>query len=62
MTRTRRSGGSYLSQHDSRLHFGLGPHEMVDRLDITWPDGTTSRLEHVKGDRYLTIRQGSDDD
>jgi hypothetical protein len=34
-----RSGGSYLSQNDLRLHFGLGPSPEVDQIDIVWPSG-----------------------
>lgn len=32
-----RSGGSYLSQSDLRLHFGIGAAKAVDRVDIRWP-------------------------
>jgi enediyne biosynthesis protein E4 len=34
-----RSGGSYLSQGDLRLHFGLGGATTVDRVEINWPAG-----------------------
>ena len=34
-----RSGASYLSQHDLRLHFGLGAAERVEELKVTWPGG-----------------------
>src|SRR5262245_7785531 len=34
-----RSGGSYLSQNDLRLHFGLGRAVKVDRVEILWPSG-----------------------
>ena len=52
-----RSGGSYLSQSDLRLHFGLGTNQEVDRISIEWPSGTFQRLEHVKGDRVVSIRE-----
>jgi hypothetical protein len=51
------SGTSYLSQHDMRQHFGLGRADTVDRLEVTWPDGTTSRQEKVKADQIVEIRQ-----
>jgi hypothetical protein len=57
LVRMRLSGGSYLSQHDSRIHFGLGKHDRVDRLEIRWPDGTRQTLKDLTVDRQVTIRQ-----
>ena len=34
-----RGGGSYLSQNDLRVHFGLAAATLVDRLDVRWPNG-----------------------
>ena len=53
-----RSGGSYLSQNDLRLHFGLGSHDSLDRAEILWPDGTKETLTHLAVDRFYTIREG----
>ena len=47
--------GSYLSQHDTTLHFGLGPSATVDEIAIIWPDGAEQRLGNVIGDRVVTI-------
>jgi hypothetical protein len=55
--RHRTSGGSYLSQHDSRLHFGIGGHEAVDRLEVIWPDGARRTMTGVPANRYVTIHQ-----
>lgn len=52
-----RSGGSYLSQNDLRLHFGLGGSKYVDRIEIEWPSRARQSLEHVKADRVVTIRE-----
>ena len=38
------SGGSYLSNNDPRLHFGLGPATKIDGIEIHWPDG---KVEHA---------------
>jgi enediyne biosynthesis protein E4 len=52
-----RSGGSYLSQNDVRLHFGLGASKGADRIEIDWPSGARQTLAHVKGDRVVSIRE-----
>jgi len=52
------SGGSYLSQNDLRLHFGLGSHEIVDRTDVLWPDGKRDILNHLAADRFYVVREG----
>jgi hypothetical protein len=57
MERLVRSGSSYVSQDDKRQHFGLGPADRADWVEVLWPDQTTTRLENVKADRQLTIRQ-----
>jgi hypothetical protein len=57
MIRRRSSGGSYLSQHDSRLHFGLGERQTIDRLEVIWPDDSRRILVNVPADRYLSIHQ-----
>ena len=51
------SGTSYLSQNDMRQHFGLGAAAIVDSIEVTWPDGTTTRREQVKADQVLEIRK-----
>ncbi|MEJ2008573.1 MAG: CRTAC1 family protein [Acidobacteriota bacterium] len=51
------SGSGYLSQSDPRPHFGLGQHTEVDELTIRWPSGTVQKLEHVKVDQILTVKE-----
>ena len=51
-----RSGGSYLSQSDLRLHFGLGAAETAD-LVIRWPTGKEQRLVGVKADQALQVTE-----
>lgn len=53
------SGGSYLSQNDLRVHFGLGDHSRVDKAEILWPDGYVERLSPLAADRFYTIREGA---
>lgn len=51
------SGTSYISQDDMRQHFGLGAATQLDSVEVKWPDGTTSRLENVKANRLLEVKQ-----
>jgi hypothetical protein len=57
LMRLVQSGTSYLSQDDMRPHFGLGPAKQADSLEVTWPDGTTTRVENVKANQLVTIEQ-----
>ena len=50
-----RSGGSYLSQSDLRLHFGLGAAANVDAIEIDWPSGTHQVLRAVTADQIVPI-------
>jgi hypothetical protein len=52
------SGGSYLSQHDLRIHFGLGNHNSLDQAEILWPDGKKETLTHLAGDTFYVVREG----
>jgi len=54
-----RSGGSYLSQSDLRLHFGLGAAARVSRITIRWPSGAVDRLSGIPADRHVVIEEGS---
>ncbi|HKX28285.1 MAG TPA: CRTAC1 family protein [Blastocatellia bacterium] len=53
-----RSGGSYLSQNDLRLHFGLGKAERVDRVEIRWPSGKTEVLTDLAARSFYTVKEG----
>ena len=57
LKRLVQSGTSYLSQDDMRAHFGLGAAGQADSVEVRWPDGTTTRLENVKGNRIVEIAQ-----
>ena len=57
MTRYVRSGTSYISQDDMRLHFGLGAQAQADLVEVRWPDQTVTRLEKVPANRVLVVKQ-----
>ncbi len=53
-----RGGGSYLSQNDPRLHFGLGLEAKMDEVEIKWPSGRVEVLHDVPADFIYTIVEG----
>jgi hypothetical protein len=53
------SGGSYLSQNDLRIHFGLGTHEHANKAQVYWPDGRIDTLTNLAADRLYVIREGA---
>ena len=75
LLRQRFSSGSYMSAHDQRLHFGLGPADSVPELIVRWPDGRVQTLgkcpcrsgpprrtagEVEVGSRWLVLEAGVD--
>jgi len=55
----RKGGMSYQSAQDPRLHFGLGRHTKVDSVEIVWPSAMVTRLENIKADQILAIKEGA---
>ena len=53
-----RGGGSYLSQNDLRLHFGLGSAMKIDSLEVRWPTGKTESFKDVAADKIYAITEG----
>jgi hypothetical protein len=53
-----RSGGSYLTQSDSRLLFGLGSRATADSIVIRWPSGKIQQAPPAPADRYLLVVEG----
>jgi hypothetical protein len=53
-----RSGDSYISQSDLRLHFGLEKKTKIDLIEVTWPSGTVDRVTNLKVNRLFTIKEG----
>jgi hypothetical protein len=56
-TAERVAGSGYLSQDDSRLHFGLGAATTIDKLLVHWPSGREQALEKLAVDRVLTVEE-----
>ncbi|HUY81971.1 MAG TPA: CRTAC1 family protein [Acidobacteriaceae bacterium] len=53
-----RSGSSYLSQNDLRLHFGLGSHTKISTMEVQWPSGAIQTLHNIPADSLYTIKEG----
>ena len=56
----KKSASGYLSQSDPRIHFGLGNHSMVDKIEIIWPSGKVQVIQHVEAGKIITITEGED--
>jgi hypothetical protein len=54
-----RSGGSFCSQNDLRLHFGLGRASRVERMEVQWLSGSKEVLERVPVNRLITVQEGN---
>jgi enediyne biosynthesis protein E4 len=52
------SGGSYLSQNDLRLHFGLGSAKKIDSVEVRWPSGKTETLSDLAADQFYAVLEG----
>ncbi len=58
LTAEVRSGGSYLSHNDSRIHFGLGDETRIQRLEVRWPSGLVETFGDLSADRFFLVREG----
>jgi hypothetical protein len=54
-----RSGSSYISNNDRRVHFGLGSVGQIDWIEIRWPSGLTEMFEKPGVDRILELKEGA---
>jgi hypothetical protein len=52
------SGGSYLSQNDLRVHFGLGSAAKIDSVEIHWPSGAVDRIGNLAADQLYSVLEG----
>jgi hypothetical protein len=54
-----RSGDSYISQSDQRLHFGLEKRTKIDLIEVRWPSGIVDKLTGAKVNSIITIKEGA---
>jgi len=54
-----RSGSSYISNSDMRVHFGLGKSDKIEWVEVRWPSGLTERFANLPVDQIHTLKEGS---
>jgi hypothetical protein len=54
-----RSGSSYNSNSDMRVHFGLGTTDRVDAVEIRWPSGLVEQFKSARIDSINTMKEGT---
>src|SRR5262249_49928241 len=54
-----RSGSSFISNNDMRVHFGLGKAEKIEWVEVRWPSGLLERFEGLAVDTIHTLKEGS---
>lgn len=52
-----RSGSSYISNQDRRIHFGLGPRPASEELDVVWPSGLRESFRDLPVDTIVSIKE-----
>jgi len=52
-----RSSDGYLGSNEPVLHFGLGESDTIDEVSVSWPSGTTDRLEHLDVGKLYVIKE-----
>jgi len=53
-----RSGGSYLSQSDLRVHFGLGTASNIESVEVRWPSWATDVIKNLAADQFYSVLEG----
>ena len=53
-----RSGASYLSQNDLRIHVGIGKYTKIDLIEIRWPSGKVEAVKDIAADKFYSLLEG----
>ena len=54
-----RSGSSFDSNNDMRVHFGLGSASQIDWVEVRWPSGLLEKFVDLAVDKFHTLKEGS---
>ena len=52
------SGGSYLSQSDLRIHFGLEQRAKIDLIEVHWPSGAVDKATNIGANKIIIVKEG----
>ena len=52
-------GASFISQNDSRLHFGLGQRTRYEAIEVRWPGGVRERFTGGPANEIRVVTQGT---
>jgi hypothetical protein len=52
-----RSGGSFYSQNDLRIHFGLGKADKVESLEVRWPSGQVDEIRNIAANQLIFVKE-----
>src|SRR5260370_7481965 len=55
-----RSGSSYISNNDVRVHFGLGTATKIDSVELRWPSALLERFQNLAAAPIHTLKHASD--
>lgn len=59
MERRMRTGGSYLSQSEKTIVFGLGGHKALTWVEVAWPSGLIERFDSLGANQHVLLVEGS---
>jgi len=54
-----RSGSSFISNNDIRVHFGLGAATKIDSVEVRWPSGLVETFPQVSADKLNELKEGT---
>ena len=52
-----KSGDGYLSQRELKLHFGIGKHQIIDKIEVHWVSGAKQTVESVTANQVLVLKE-----
>jgi enediyne biosynthesis protein E4 len=54
-----RSGSSFISNNDMRVHFGLGAATKIDSVEVRWPSGLVENFSKIQVDKFNELKEGA---